>query len=40
VENIFRTLAVKETTQYIVVSDLIHSGRNSEESLVECIVNL
>ena len=40
VENIFRTIAVKNTTQYIVVSDLVHSGRNSQESLVECVVDL
>lgn len=39
-ENIFRTIAVSTNTQYVVVADLIVDGRSSEETKVECIINL
>lgn len=39
-ENIFRTIAVSSNTQYVVVADLIVDGRSSQETKVECIINL
>lgn len=39
-ENILRTIAVSTNTQYVVVADLIVDGRRSEETKVECIINL
>lgn len=39
-ENIFRTIAVSTNTQYVVVADLIVDGRRSDETKVECIINL
>lgn len=38
-ENIFRTLAVTENTQYIVVADIFTKGRKREEVSVECIIH-
>ncbi len=40
IENVFRTIAVTENTQYVVVADLFTNGRESSESKVECIINL
>jgi len=39
-ENIFRTIAVSTNTQYVVVADMIVDGRSSEETKVECVINL
>lgn len=39
-ENVFRTIAVSTNTQYVVVADVIVDGRYSEETKVECIINL
>lgn len=39
-ENILRTIAVTEATQYVVVSDLIISDREVSEDRVECVVEL
>lgn len=39
-ENILRTIAVTDATQYVVVSDVTIDNRNTSESFVECIVNL
>lgn len=39
-ENIFRTIAVTENTQYVVVADLNRNGREVSESKVECVINL
>lgn len=39
-ENIFRTIAVTESTQYVVVADVVINNRERKESKVECIINL
>lgn len=39
-EDFIRTIAVKENTQYVVVGNLFHSGRDSKETIIECVVNL
>lgn len=39
-ENILKTIAVTETTQYVVASDLVINNRQTSEQFVECIVNL
>lgn len=39
-ENILRTIAVTEKTQYVVVSDLIITDRETIENKVECVVEL
>ncbi len=39
-ENVFRTIAVTENTQYVVVADLYRDGRESSETKVECVINL
>lgn len=41
IENVFRTIAVENNTQYIVVSTRLESSnRENREDKVECIVNL
>ena len=39
-ENILRTIAVTESTQYVVVSDVIISDREVSENKIECVVEL
>lgn len=39
-ENVFRTIAVKETTQYVVVADIEINNRTVNESKVECVIDL
>jgi hypothetical protein len=39
-ENIFRTIAVTQNTQYVVVSDVTSDGRQMLERKVECIIDL
>lgn len=39
-ENIFRTIAVGERTQYVVVADLVIENRETFETKVECIIDL
>ncbi len=39
-ENIFRTIAVTESTQYVVVADVVVNNRERYERKVECIINL
>ncbi len=39
-ENIIRTLAVTENTQYVVVADVIIENRDVTEKAVECVINL
>lgn len=39
-ENILRTIAVTQNTQYVVVADRLVSNRSANESKVECVINL
>lgn len=39
-ENILRTIAVTENTQYVVVADLIIENRDVTEKAAECVINL
>lgn len=39
-ENVFRTIAVTENTQYVVVADRFINNREVSEAKVECIINL
>lgn len=39
-ENIVKTIAVTDASQYVVVSDVVTDDRNTSESLLECIVSL
>lgn len=39
-ENVFRTIAVTESTQYVVVADIVVNNRERYERKVECIINL
>lgn len=39
-ENILRTIAVTQNTQYVVVSDVIIENRDVTERAAECIINL
>lgn len=39
-ENVFRTIAVTENTQYVVVADTYINNREVSETKVECIIDL
>lgn len=39
-ENIIRTIAVTQNTQYVVVSDVIIENRDVSERIAECVINL
>ena len=39
-ESVFRTIAVKENTQYVVVSKREVTNRDSFEVKIECVINL
>lgn len=39
-ENVFRTIAVTEKTQYVVVADVVVNNRDRNETKVECIIDL
>jgi hypothetical protein len=39
-ENIFRTLAVDNNKQYVVLADVITKDRQTIETAIECIVDL
>lgn len=39
-ENVFRTIAVTQNTQYVVVADIFTNNRDVSESKVECVINL
>ena len=39
-ENILRTIAVSQSTQYVVVADRVVNDRNASETKIECVINL
>lgn len=39
-ENFIRSIAVKETTQYVVVGNITRTGNGTKESVIECVINL
>ncbi len=39
-ENILRTIAVTQKTQYVVVADVVINDREVTETTAECIINL
>lgn len=39
-ENVFRTIAVGQKTQYVVVADVVVDNRDVNETKVECIIDL
>lgn len=39
-ENFIRSIAVKNTTQYVVVGNISRTDNGTKESVIECVINL
>ena len=39
-ENLVRTIAVKQNTQYVVVADIVSEDGRVSETKIECVINL